>query len=117
MQKSKLKKTELFDWDVLRYKAEALKALAHPTRLAILEILLNGERCVCELMDALNQEQATVSKHLQVLKSAGLLHSYKKGMKIYYSLCCSSVADMLYNISTSLKEIAAKRRCLLRKIK
>lgn len=103
MQKSKPTKTNLCNWDVLCYKADVLKALAHPPRLAILEILLDGERCVCELMDALNQEQAIVSKHLRVLKSAGLLRSHKEGMKIYYSLCCSSVADMLHNISSSLR--------------
>lgn len=117
MQKSKPTKTNLLDRDVLCYKAEVLKALAHPTRLAILEILLDGERCVCELMGELEQEQAIVSKHLRVLKSAGLLVSRKEGMKIYYALSCPTVAKLMDELSESIKIIAREQRNLLSKVK
>lgn len=104
------------DWDVLRYKADGLKAMAHPTRLAILETLLKGEKCVCELVELLELEQAVVSKHLHVLKGASLVVSYKKGLKIYYSLACPCVADMLHQVSFALGECAAQQRKLLSKI-
>lgn len=104
------------EWDVLRYKAEGLKAMAHPTRLAILESLLRGEQCVCELVEMLELEQAIISKHLRVLKDAGLTVSYKKGLNIFYSLACPCVADMLHQVSFALGECAAQQRKLLSKI-
>ena len=104
------------DWDVLRYKADGLKAMAHPTRLAILETLLKGEKCVCELVELLKLEQAVVSKHLRVLKDASLVMSQKKGLKIYYSLACPCVADMLHQVPFALGECAAQQRKLLSKI-
>ncbi len=104
------------NWDVLRYKADGLKAMAHPTRLAILETLLKEEKCVCELVEILELEQAVVSKHLRVLKDANLVVSYKNGLNIYYSLACPCVADMLHQVSFALGECAAQQRKLLSKI-
>jgi DNA-binding transcriptional ArsR family regulator len=70
------------------YKAQAriLKALAHPTRLFIVEELSRGERCVCELTDMIGVEMPTVSRHLGVLKNAGILDDEKRGPQVYYRL-------------------------------
>ena len=65
-------------------KARILKALAHPTRLFMAEELANGERCVCELRDMVGADMSTVSKHLAVLKNAGLVDDDKRGLQVFY---------------------------------
>ena len=67
-------------------RAKVFKALAHPSRLFILEQLTDGERCVCELTDMIGADMSTVSKHLSVLKSAGVIQDDKRGLQVYYSL-------------------------------
>jgi ArsR family transcriptional regulator len=65
---------------------ELFKALAHDTRLRILCLLLDGEVCVCQIMAILQLPQSTASRHLAVLKNAGLLEDRRDGVWIYYSL-------------------------------
>ncbi len=67
-------------------RARVFKALAHPSRLFILEQLTDRERCVCELTDMIGADMSTVSKHLSVLKSAGVIQDEKRGLQVYYSL-------------------------------
>lgn len=66
--------------------SQQFKALGHPTRLFIVSMLSQErEKCVCELNREIDADVSTVSKHLQVLKTAGIINSYKKGnMVIYY---------------------------------
>ncbi len=75
-----------------RYEARAAiaKALAHPTRLIMLEALEHKEMCVCDLTDLVGADQSTVSKHLAVLKQAGLVEDRKEGVMAYYrvKVCC-----------------------------
>ena len=70
------------------YKAQAriMKALAHPTRLFIVDELSRGERCVCELTDMVGVEMPTVSRHLSQLKSAGIVDDEKRGAQVFYRL-------------------------------
>jgi ArsR family transcriptional regulator len=72
--------------EVLRRIAERLKALADPTRLAVLHSLQEGERCVGEVAEAVGSSQANVSKHLGVLRKAGLVRSRRDGMNVYYAV-------------------------------
>lgn len=65
---------------------ELFKALAHDTRLRILCLLLEGEVCVCQIMAILQLPQSTASRHLAVLKNAGLVEDRRDGVWIYYSL-------------------------------
>jgi ArsR family transcriptional regulator len=67
-------------------QARIIKALAHPTRLFIVEELARGERCVCELKDMIGVKMPTVSRHLAVLKSAGILADEKRGLQVFYRL-------------------------------
>ena len=62
------------------------KAFADPTRVRILMLLRSGELCVCELVDALQISQSTLSTHLQVIREAALVQTRKQGKWIYYSL-------------------------------
>lgn len=76
-----------------REQAKVMKALAHPTRMFIVDELSRGERCVCELTDMIGAEMPTVSRHLAQLKTAGLVTDDKRGSKIFYRLrvpCCLS---------------------------
>ncbi len=65
-------------------RAQVAKAMAHPTRLLILEALQEREWCVCELTGLVGEDQSTVSKHLAVLKHAGLIADRKEGAMIFY---------------------------------
>lgn len=72
-------------------KVEIFKALANPVRLDIIDLLLEGEKCVCEIQQALKKyEQPHISKSLSRLKSIGLIKDRKEGLNVYYSLkiCC-----------------------------
>lgn len=62
------------------------KAFSDPTRVRILALLRKGELCVCELVDALQVTQSTLSTHLQVIREAGLVQTRKLGKWIYYSI-------------------------------
>lgn len=67
-------------------RARVVKALAHPTRLFIVDELSRGERCVCELRDMIGADISTVSKHLSVLKAAGVVEDDKRGLQVWYRL-------------------------------
>ena len=71
-----------------RYETQAriIKALAHPTRLFIVDELSRGERCVYELTDMVGVEMPTVSRHLSQLKAAGILEDEKRGSQVFYRL-------------------------------
>ena len=72
-------------------KAEVFKALSNPVRLDVIDQLLDGEKCVCEIQKALNKyEQPHISKSLAKLKSVGLIKDRRDGMNVYYSIaiCC-----------------------------
>ena len=66
--------------------AGILKALAHPTRLFIVDELSRGERCVCELTEMIGVEMPTVSRHLALLREAGILEDEKRGVQVFYRL-------------------------------
>ena len=78
-----------------QYKTQAriIKALAHPTRLFIVDELSRGERCVCELTDMIGVEMPTVSRHLSQLKSAGILADEKRGSQVFYRLSVPCVLN------------------------
>jgi ArsR family transcriptional regulator len=74
------------DRERLERWAQVLKAVAQPTRLALLESLADGEACVCDLADAVRAERSNVSRHLAVLLHAGVVRAKRRGVQIFYSL-------------------------------
>lgn len=70
----------------LKAQAKILKALAHPTRLLLIEELARQTKCVCELRDVAELDMSTVSKHLSVLRNAGIVEDQKRGLQVFYSL-------------------------------
>lgn len=69
-----------------RFKANVFQALAHPTRVHIIELLENGELSVSELLERLGIEQANASQHLAVLRAKQLVINRKEGQQVFYSL-------------------------------
>ena len=67
-------------------RAKVLKALAHPSRLFIVEELEKEERCVCDLTELIGADVSTISKHLSVLKQAGIVVDDKRGNQVFYRL-------------------------------
>ncbi len=76
-------------------RATVIKALAHPSRLLIAEALMEGEMCVCDLKTLVGADLSTVSKHLRLMRDAGVLISEKRGLNIYYRLACLCLGDFL----------------------
>lgn len=85
-------------------RSEIMKALAHPTRLFIVDFLADGEKCVCEIVEQVEADISTISKHLSVMKNAGLIEAEKRGLNVYYKLCCSCIS----NLFTCLEDINKK---------
>jgi len=97
-------------------RANIAKALAHPTRIAIVDILTEkGEQCVCELTEALNMSQSIVSKHLATLKSAGIVDSRKEGLQVFYYVRTPCVSSFFHCIDQILAEDLRKRQKQLSK--
>ncbi len=90
----------------LRYQARAriIKALAHPSRLLIVEELARGERCVCELTELVGADISTVSKHLSVLKRAGIVSDDKRGLQVFYRLRVPCIIRFLDCIEAVIEE-------------
>ena len=80
-----------------------MKALAHSSRLLIVEELAKGEKCVCELVEMIGADFSTVSKHLAVLKNAGLIQDEKRGAQVFYSLLSPCVLNFFSCIESILK--------------
>jgi ArsR family transcriptional regulator len=78
-----------------RFKAETFQALAHPTRIAILELLSAGEISAGELIEKLGMEQANVSQHLAVLRSRQLVSNRKAGNQVFYSVRDPLIIEVL----------------------
>ena len=85
-------------------------ALSDPTRLSILERLRYGERCVCELTDALDAAQSRLSFHLKVLKDAGLVTDRREGRWMYYTLNPDSLVELGELVDSIAKAPSAAER-------
>jgi len=79
----------------IQQKSEVFKALGHPTRLQIVEKLADGEQCVCILLEMFNIDMSTLSRHLSVLKTAGVVVDERRGKNIFYTLKCPCLLDMI----------------------
>ncbi len=95
--------------------AERLKAMADPMRLRILHVLQNGERCVNDILHEVGGSQANVSKHLSVLKRAGLVDSRRDGISVFYRIddedvfaicriCCNGLERQALATKASIDE-------------
>lgn len=95
---------------LIEAQAEIFKALGHPSRLLMVEELTRGERCVCELQALVGSDVSTVSKHLSILKGAGVVRDEKRGVNVYYSLALGCVRSFLectgHHIEAATRDLA-----------
>ena len=94
-------KTELAMFEA---QAQIMKALSHPTRLFIVNQLAEGERCVCELTEMVGADTSTISKHLSIMKNAGIVGFEKRGTSMYYSLKMKCVLNFFTCVNDVLKK-------------
>jgi ArsR family transcriptional regulator len=94
-----------------RYEARAavLKAMAHPTRLFIVDRLSRGERCVCELQEQIGADMSTVSKHLAILKGAGIVEDTRRGSQVFYKVRVPCVMRFFDCVEAVLKSEAKRQ--------
>jgi len=100
--------------EVIQAKADIFKALGHPARLAIVEILADRPHCVCELVRMVPGKQATTSRHLDVLYRAGVVRRRKEGARMVYELAMPCLLRTLPCVTEALERRIAAQTKLLR---
>jgi DNA-binding transcriptional ArsR family regulator len=88
-------------------------AVAHPLRIAVIDFLKDGEKCVCEIAEHLGAERSNVSRHLALMVHAGVLSCRKDGLKVFYALRTPCVAEFLACVVRVLKHQAKENEKLL----
>ncbi len=81
--------------DIQKKKALIFKALSHPVRITILELLEDGPKCVCEITKHFDIDRTTISKHLSLLKNLDIVDDTKMGLNVYYELKMPCVIHLL----------------------
>ncbi len=86
-----------------RERAKVMKAMAHPSRLMIVDALAQGEQCVCDLTELVGHDISTVSKHLAVLRAAGIVEDQRRGKLVYYRLKVPCVLNFFHCVESVLR--------------
>jgi ArsR family transcriptional regulator len=95
-------------------RARILKALGHPARLLIVDELRRRDRCGCELLPLLGVDQSVVSRHLALLRNAGVVTERKEGLKVIYHLACPCILNALDCTLGVLKAETKRRKAVMR---
>jgi len=90
-------------------RARVFGALSDPLRLEIIESLRKGERCACEVIPRTEAVQPLVSRHLKILKDAGLVHDRKEGNKRMYSVTAPAVCEVIDAVTPGLVDALMRR--------
>lgn len=91
------------DKNILQLESDFLKTLAQPTRLKILYFLKDGERCACEIIPEMKEEQSNVSRHLALLREQGVVEARKEGVSVYYKIKDMRVFTLLLLVDDIVK--------------
>src|SRR3990172_3408856 len=94
---------DFMDERILELKAEVLKTLAQPTRLKILECLRGGEKCICEIVPAIDGEQSNISRHISLMQKTNLVTTRKDGVKVMVKVRDQKIFEILDKVSLILK--------------
>ena len=94
----------------LEARAKVIKAMGHPTRLFIIEQLSQQEHCVCELTEMIGADVSTVSKHLSILRNAGIVSDEKRGAMVFYSLRVPCILNFFSCVESVLETVANDQR-------
>ena len=98
-----------------KYEARAniIQAMAHPSRLLMVDVLSHGKRNVRELTDMVGSDMSTVSKHLAILKNVGIVADEKVGSQVFYRLMMPCILSFFGCVETVLKESAREKMKLI----
>lgn len=97
----------------LKLKADVFKAMGHPLRLGVIEFLQQGEMCVCDIVEHVGTGMSNVSKHLSVLKKAGIIADRRDGLKIMYRLTMPCAVDFAKCVEGVVLGILDDQRSLM----
>ena len=99
------------------YLADLLKSLAQPTRLKIIDFLREGERCVCEIFPAIDEEQSNTSRHLSYMQTHGILSRRKEGVRIYYAVKHLEVFEIINRAQAIVKREIEFKNGIIKQVK
>ena len=109
-----MKKSTKPGYGIAALKAEVLKSISHPARLMMVEMLAEKELCVCEINEAIEADHSTISKHLSILKKAGVVSDRKEGLKVYYKLEVPCIMKFISCITSVVESRAKKELSVLK---
>jgi len=89
---------------IAEHAAEVLKAVAHPVRLQIVELLETGEMCVGDIVEALGGKQAITSQQLNMMKDKGVLKCRRDGSNVYYRIASKNIIKLLHCVYDNCKD-------------
>ncbi len=112
MHKCNIRKHRSLSEADYRLRAGIAQALGNANRLKMLDALAGGEMCVCELVELLACDQSTASKHLALLRGAGLVDDRKEGPRVYYRLACPCLTGFF----DCIEQVVANRAEALRRL-
>lgn len=99
---------------IISMKSDFFKAIAHPTRVAILERLGSQEVCVCEIIEDLGLEQSNVSQHLAILRKQNIIISNKVGLQVHYRIKYPEVLQILKTVESILGKQLQETQAIIR---
>ena len=97
-------------------KAQIIQAVGQPIRLAIVDLLKDGERCVCDIAETVGAERSNVSRHLSVLLSNGIVECRKDGLRMIYSLRTPCILNFFSCVADVLKQQLRESNAMLREV-
>ena len=100
----------MHDVETYGFRAGVIKAMAHPSRLMIIDALSEGERCVCELQELVGSDLSTVSKHLSVLRNSGIVAGRKEGLQVFYRLRVPCILNFFGCVDAVIQDDAKRRQ-------
>lgn len=101
---------------IIQLKAEVLKALAQPTRLKILDCLRDGEKCICQIVPAVNGEQSNISRHIAMMQKSHLITTRKDGVRVMVKVRDPEIFEILDKVRSLLRKQLKEQRKLLANI-
>ena len=100
--------------EIYKLKAQIIKAMGHPSRLMMIDALAEGEKCVADLQQIVGSDMSTVSRHLSVLRNAGIVDDRKEGLQVFYSLRVPCIMNFFGCVAAVMEERAQSAAALPR---
>lgn len=91
-------------WQRYEMQARVISALAHPIRVAVADLLKDGEVCVCEIAERIGAERSNTSRHLAIMLKAGVVKTRKDGLQVFYSLRTPCILNFLSCATRTLEQ-------------